>query len=191
VIVVLDEARAHRELCERVLPCPGCGVSLRPWGYARGRWLRLSGGGRAWLRPPRGRCAGCRVTHVLLSARAPARRADSIEVVGEALLAHAQGRGHRAIAADLGLPADTVRGWLRRVRARASWLATVATTWAHRYDAQYDVTSAKTGSPLREALAALGAAASASVRRLGFLGSPWELISVITRGLLLAPLRSG
>lgn len=190
MIVVLDEARAHRELRERTLPCPGCGRPLRPWGYARGRWLRLSGGGRGWLRPPRARCAGCRVTHVLLSARAPARRADAIEVVGEALLAHAQGHGHRVIAADLGLPAATVRGWIRRVSARAPWLETVATTWAHRYDPEH-TPLAPTGSSLGEALSALGAAATATVRRLGSLGPPWELIAVIARGQLLVPLRSG
>nr|MDQ2728100.1 hypothetical protein [Actinomycetota bacterium] len=37
------------------------------------------------------------------------RRRDSVEVVGAALAAHARGKGHRVIAAELGLPASTVR----------------------------------------------------------------------------------
>ena len=59
------------------------------------------------------------MTHVLLPALAPPHRAYTIDVVGQALLASACGRSHRTIGADLGVPADTVRDWIRRVRARA------------------------------------------------------------------------
>ena len=57
-----------------------------------------------------------------------------IDVVGQALLASAFGQSHRTIGADLGVPADTVRGWIRRVKARAEWLRVQGTITAHNYD---------------------------------------------------------
>jgi hypothetical protein len=55
---------------------------------------------------------------VLSAAQLP-RRVDHTDTVGSALLAAANGQGHRRIAAELELPADTVRGWLRLVRPHA------------------------------------------------------------------------
>lgn len=52
---------------------------------------------------------------MLLPASVLLRRADAVCVVGAALLAKAEGRGHRPIAAELGVPVSTVRGWLRQV----------------------------------------------------------------------------
>jgi hypothetical protein len=96
VIIMLDDADAP-------LPsCGGCCERLRPWGYARARSIRGRGGRRLRLRP-RGR----------RTAPTP------VEVIGPALAASAHGAGHRRIAADLGLPAATVRGWLRRARCGA------------------------------------------------------------------------
>lgn len=189
MIVVLDEEQAARKLTAAALACPGCGGQLRPWGYARARWLRLSGGGRTSLRPRRARCRDCGLTQVLLPARAPERHADAVEVVGQALLAHAAGRGHRAIAADLQVPVDTVRRWLRRVTGRAEWLGQQATVWAYRCDEMLPPI-APAGSALADALTALGTAAAACVRRFGPMASPWPIIAVITGGQLLAPLRS-
>ena len=120
MILVLDQAQA--DLGGSELRCPDCSGQLRRWGFARTRSLRCSGGGRVTLRPRRVRCASCRVTHVLLPAPAPPHRAYTIDVVGQALLASACGQSHRTIGADLGVPADTVRDWIRRVRARAEWL---------------------------------------------------------------------
>ena len=60
--------------------------------------------------------------HVLLPFWVLARRANGVAVIGAALLAKAAGRGHRAIAAELGRPVSTVRGWLRRFAARAQGL---------------------------------------------------------------------
>jgi hypothetical protein len=122
VIVVLDQAQAQRDLAAVVLRCPGCAGPLRQWGFARARSLRLSCAGRTSLRPRRVRCRACAVTHVLLPAQAPARHAYAIDVVGQALLASARGQGHRAIGAELAVPADTVHGWIRRANGRAEWL---------------------------------------------------------------------
>ena len=66
------------------------------------------------LRPRRSLCMRCRCTHVLLPASTLVRRADTVVVIGQALLAKAGGAGHRRIAALLNRPVSTVRGWLRR-----------------------------------------------------------------------------
>lgn len=191
VIVALDEARAHRDLASAALSCPGCSAPLRPWGFARARWLRLACGGRARLRPRRVRCRACAVTHVLLPALAPARHAYAIEVVGQALLAAANGQGHRAIGADLGLPPDTVRGWIRRATARTEWLRVQGITAAHSLDPlQPPIAEAGCGSALSDALSALGLAAAAARRLFGPIAPPWHLVAVMAHGRLLAPLRS-
>ena len=180
MIVVLEEAQARRELAAGRLPCPGCRGRLRPWGHARARPVRHRDGRRSWVRPRRACCAGCGATHVLLAAAVLPRRADRVEVVGAALLAAADGLGHRPIAAALGVPPDTVRGWLRRARERAGWLRALAMRRAFEAD------------PVLGPVEALGLAVAALARRLGVLAaSPWQVIAALTGGRLLAPLRSG
>jgi hypothetical protein len=188
VLLVLDQAQA--DLGGPELRCPHCPGRLRRWGFARPRSLRSCGGGRVWLRPRRVRCANCRVTHVLLPALAPPHRAYTIDVVGQALLASACGRSHRTIGADLGVPADTVRDWIRRVRARAEWLRVQGTIAAHTLDPMLPVI-VPAGSPLADAMSALATAAAAMVRRLGPTAPPWQIIAIIARGQLLAPVRGG
>lgn len=191
VIVVLDQAQAHhRDLAAAVLRCPGCAGSLRQWGFARARSLRLPRGGRTWPRPRRARCASCAVTHVLLSAQAPARHAYAIDVMGQALLASARGQGHRKIGAELTVPADTVRGWIRRATGRAEWLRAQGTIGAHEFDPMRPVPTVPTvptdptGSALADALSALGLAAAAVVRRLGQVAPTWHIIAMLARGRL-------
>lgn len=190
MIVVLDEEQAHRDLAGATLRCPGCAGPLRLWGFARVRRLRLPGGGRLQLRPRRARCAVCSVTHVLLPASVPARHAYTVEVVGPALFAHARGRSCRAIGADLGLPADTVRGWVRRATGRAEWLRAQGTARAYAYDPMLPALPPTAGCALAEALSALALAAAAVIRRLGQIAPVWQLIAMLARGQLLAPLRS-
>src|SRR5262249_62223729 len=88
------------------------------WGLAGGGGWRGRGGRLTRLRPRRARCRSCRVTHVLLAVLALVRRADTVEVIGAALVAAARGGGFRSVAAGLGLPPSTVRGWLRRFCGR-------------------------------------------------------------------------
>ena len=115
-----------------------------------------------------------------------------MEVVGPALPGGAQGRSHRTIAADLGLPADTVPGWIRKVNGRAEELRTTATTAAYMFDANLPpILSTDSGSPLAEAISALGAAAAAARRMFGPIATPWEFLAAIAQGHPLAPLRSG
>lgn len=50
-------------------------------------------------------------------------RVDLASVIGWALEAKAAGRGHRRIGEQLGVPAATVRGWLRRAADRGGAVA--------------------------------------------------------------------
>ena len=189
VIVVLDPQRAQVDLAAAHLRCPGCTGPLRPWGYARARSLRSGCGAATWLRPRRARCPGCAVTHVLLPASAPARHAHTIDLIGLALMASAHGDSPRTISAEIAVPADTIRGWVRRATSRAGWLYAQGVVAAHSYDPML-AASVPGRSALADALEVLATAAAALVRLLGPVGTPWQVIAMIARGQLPAPLRA-
>lgn len=163
--------------------CPTCDGVLRPWGWARRRPVRCRGGS-VWLRPRRGRCRSCGGTHVLLPVDSLVRRRDEVAVIGSALLAWLGGAGHRRIAASLGLPADTVRGWLRRFAVRAEDVRAHFWRLAHRLDASLGAIEPR-GSRVADAFEAIGVAAGAAVRRFGPLSSLWAFVSGATGGRLL------
>src|SRR5262249_54679574 len=110
--VSADQAVVERGLREGTLVCP-CGGGLAPWGWGRPGLVRDLGSSLR-VHPRGGRGRSCAVTHVLLLVDGLLRRADTVAVIGSALADKAVGHGHRAIAARLGRPASTVRGWLRR-----------------------------------------------------------------------------
>jgi hypothetical protein len=89
------------------------------------------------------------------------RRADSVGVIGAALLAKAAGLGHRRVAVVLGRPQSTVRGWLRRFIGRAESVRVLFTGLLHALDATV-VAVAPTGSVFGDALDVLGLAAAAA-----------------------------
>jgi len=117
-------------LTDGELRCPGCTGVLRPWGHARERGVRDETE-VVTLRPRRSSCSECRCTHVLLPSSTLVRRADTVDVISQALLAKAAGAGHRSIAAGLDRPVSTVRGWLRRFGARADSLRVLFTALLH------------------------------------------------------------
>ena len=174
-------------LVSGALACPGCGGSLSPWGWARVRSLR-GVAGSVVVRPRRTRCSPCRVSHVLLPVFALLRRADLAEVIGAALSAKAAGLGARPIAARLGRPVETVRGWLRAFAARAQALRVWFTVL--QVDIGVDpVPPAVTRTPFADAVAAvLGAVVAARSRwpRIGEV-SPWWWACAASAGRLLAP----
>ena len=187
VVMVVDPTIVDADLAASSIGCPSCSSGrLRPWGYARSRVVRGLRGARLTVRPRRGRCSSCAATQVLLPADLVPRHADTVQVVVSALLAAHAGSGHRAIAADLGVPADTVRSWLRRVTARAAWLCREAVRWACRHDPLLPAIQS-TGSSLGDALSAIGHAVVAIRLRLGTTATPWQLIGAITGGRLLTP----
>jgi hypothetical protein len=184
LMVGTDSVEVEGLLLAGELACPSCAGVLRPWGHARWRWSREEGAS-VQHRPRRASCAGCAKTHVLLPATWLARRADSVAVIGSALLAKATGAGHRPIAAGLGRPASTVRGWLRRFQTRAEEVRVLFTRLLVALDPEAGPLLPR-GSVFADAVEALGRAGAAAVRRLG-PGSPWEFASRATAGLLLAP----
>ncbi len=192
MIVVRDEELAQHALAEGSLRCPhrGCGGSVYRDGYARRRQVRTRAGGERQLRPQRVRCRRCGRTNVLLPAWCVPGRSDDAETIGSALLAAAQGQGHRSIAAKLGRPATTVRGWLRAARGQLETLRAQAYALQGRIESPSEERLQPAGSGLADALAALAAAAAAAKRFLGadrYRTTPWEYLVLITGGRLLRP----
>ncbi|MEC5193491.1 MULTISPECIES: hypothetical protein [unclassified Arthrobacter] len=169
------------------LACPGCKGRLRPWGWARERLIR-HGIGEGWSRvrhrPRRGRCSGCAATHVPLEAGLAARRADAAAVIAAAVEAKtAAGHGHRRIAARLGRPASTVRGWLRSFAASASGIAEEFTALAHRDGADAaGLWPAPAETPSGRALAAVTAYAGVLAARFGVAALAWQSAGLAASG---------
>jgi hypothetical protein len=164
------------------LRCPVCDGPPARWGFARERQVRMREGTRS-ITPRRAYCQGCETTHVLRPAWAVPRRRDSAEVIGAALLDNARGMGHRRIAARLGRPPGTVRGWLRTFARRAEQVSASARRWTHAIDAGALDQTGPAGSPVADTVDALGRMARACRLQLQMSASPWEPAVTLT-GLL-------
>ena len=183
-----DGVLVERQLAGGELACPGCGGVLGGWGHSRPRPVRVLDGPDAGLVPRRSRCRQCGATHVLLPAWCLARRADAGAVIGTALEAAAAGAGHRTIAAGLGRPASTVRGWLRRFAARAEQVRVFFTVLLARTSPD-PVMPAGAAGPVAAAVPAVAGAAAAVAQRWPAVGAVpvWMAASAASGGLLLAP----
>ena len=159
VTVEIDPVVVEQRLGSGGLACPDCAGRLAGWGRARTRVVRGLDGATV-VTPRRSRCTRCRATHVLLPVLLLVRRADTAAVIGAALTARAAGAGHRRIAAGLGRPVDTVRGWLRRFTARVEAVREVFTGWCRALDPD-PVLPGPAGTAWADALAAIAAAARA------------------------------
>jgi Homeodomain-like domain-containing protein len=182
LIVGAELARVEAELVGGLLGCPSCRAVLGPWGHARDRVLRCRVGARV-LRPRRARCRGCAGTHVLLPDLALLRRRDEVAVVGAAIEARVAGEGYRRIAGRLGVPADTVRGWLRRFAERAERIRAHFTRWVVALDLEIGPVL-PAGSGFADALEAIAVAARGWVLRFG-PRQPWRIACSLSGGLLL------
>lgn len=185
LIVGSDLVEVERLLVSGELSCPSCRGVLGPWGHARTRSTRALGA-VVRHRPRRARCSSCGGTHVLLAQVWLVRRADGVAVIGAAVEAKAAGAGHRRIAAALGRPDSTVRGWLRRFTVRAEATRVVFTGLLHALDPQAGAVVPGV-SVVGDAVEAIGRAAAAVVVRLAPV-EPWEFASRASGGRLLAPL---
>jgi hypothetical protein len=182
LIVCVEQARVEADLVGGRLGCPSCQGVLGPWGYARRRVLRCSAGD--WLlRPRRARCQGCAGTHVLLPDVALVRRRDEVAVIGAAIEAKVAGDGHRSIAVRLGVPKDTVRGWLRRFAERAAQVRAYFTRCMVALDPELG-TVMPAGGGVADALEAIAVAARAWVLRFG-PAAAWTVVSALSGGRLL------
>jgi len=182
LIVCAEQARVEAELLGGLLPCPSCRGMLGPWGHARERVTRRGSGDWRW-RPRRARCRGCQGTHVLLADLCLLRRQDEVEVIGVAIEAHVAGEGHRPIAARLGVPAGTVRGWLRRFDQRAEQVRAHFTRFAVAVDPMLGPVL-PAGSVVADALEAIAIAGRAWVLRFGPC-PVWRIVSRLSAGGLL------
>jgi transposase-like protein len=183
LIVCAEQTLVEAELVGGRLGCPLCREVLGPWGHGRERVLRCSLGDRL-LRPRRGRCRGCAGTHVLLPELALVRRQDEVSVIGQAIEASVDGEAYRRIVSRLGVPADTVRGWLRRFMERAGLLRAHFTRCAVVLDPELGAVL-PAGSGVADALEVIAVAVRAWVLRFG-PGDPWQVASRLSGGLLLA-----
>jgi hypothetical protein len=128
---------------------------------------------------------------VLLPVTVLLRRAYAAERIWAVLAARSNGLGHRRIGAVLGVPAATVRGWLRRAAARLEqirvWFLGVAVS------AGVDVRIPDgTGCRWRDVLAAVETATAAIRFRFGAVGlggavTPQGVVVAVSGGRLLAP----
>lgn len=189
VTVEVDSVGVESRLVGGAMACPSCpGGVLGGWGYARAR--RVEGLADP-VRPRRARCRSCLVTQVLLPVTLLLRRGYGAERIWMALSARAQGAGHRRIGVDLGVPAATVRGWLRRAGQRLevvrSWFVGVAVA------AGIDVVIPDgSGCLWREVVAAVGCAVEAIGQRFGPRGllgavTAAQVAVAVSGGRLLAP----
>lgn len=182
-IVCAEQALVEAELLGGLLACPSCQGMLGPWGHARERVTRRVSGDWRW-RPRRARCRGCGGTHVLLADVCLLRLQDEVEVIGQAIEAHVAGEGHRPIAGRLGVPAGTVRGWLRRYAANAEVVRALFTRCAVALDPMLGPI-VPAGSVVVDALEAIAVAGRAWVLRFG--SQPvWRIVSRLSAGGLLS-----
>jgi hypothetical protein len=183
LIVENDPAKVELALAAGELACPRCGGVLARWSFARRRVLRDEDA-MIRLRPRRGRCRECKVTHVLLPDLALTRRVDTVGVIGRALAAAAAGCGHHKAASLVERPASTVRGWLRRFSSAADRVASHFRAWAYVMDPTLGPIR-PAGSALGDAVEAIGVAARASSLRLGPRPG-WAWASVLSAGGLIS-----
>jgi hypothetical protein len=188
-----DRGVVEIQLDRGELECPLCSGPLVRWGNAVPRRVRQLEGedgqvSDEWVTPRRSRCRGCGATHVLLPAECLLRRADSAAVIGKALEKNAAGAGHRKIAQELGRPAATVRGWLRRFAARAEAVRVFFTVLL-AVTAPDPVMPSGSRGPVADAVSAVAGAAAAVAQRWTLIGlvPVWVAASAASGGLLLAP----
>jgi hypothetical protein len=187
-MVVSRPEVAEQMLLAGELPCPRCRVCFARSATAGTRTVRGVGAETVTVTPRRARCADCRVTQILLPTALIVRCADSTEAIGNALVAHARGAGHRSIAARLGRPESTVRRWLRGVRdPHAQWLYRRGVDRAAAIDRELLVRPAPQRTTLGHALNLLAGAALRYRDRFGVAVPVWALIGSFARGRLLAP----
>jgi hypothetical protein len=182
VEVGLDEffARRGRVVTPRPERCPACRY---PRVVFDGWWTRQTRRGPVDIHRVLCTAAGCGRSHSCWPDVLVGRRVDLAVVIGAALEAKAVGWGHRRIGVRLGVPATTVRGWLRR-------FATVADGLTRRLlevaaDADPAVRAPPAGPPLGVAVAAVGVAAAAMRSLSGEPVDLWRFAVRVAAGALL------
>lgn len=162
--------------------CPGCFVPMVFWsGYERS--VRVSGRcWRLWL--ARGRCMGCRVSHVLLPSFLVIGRLDVAATIGIVLCGVRGDCGVRGVAGAVDVPHTTARGWVRSFRLKASvlWSGFVALT----VELGGEVAAVIPADVGAAAITAMQCAhRAAGVRHWLLTPGLWDFVSVVCGGLLI------
>lgn len=188
MIVARTAELVEDNLAAGTLRCPRCNGRLAKWGFGCRRTIRSHGNATVTLRPRRVRCTDCDATDIVLPTALQARRADTTEVIGAALLHKANGLGYRRIAARLDRPESTVRRWLRRATpAHLRWMFQRGVQRLVEVAPDPSAELQFVGNQLRDTLSVLAAAARWDRDRLGFTDPPWTMVGIYTLGRLLAP----
>jgi hypothetical protein len=167
---------------------PGCSGVLAPWWYGVSREIVGLDGVAERVRPRRSICGWCGKTRVLLPDTMLRRRQYGVEVIGAALVPASGGVPWPVIASRIGVPFETVRGWLRRFARRAE----LARAWLlGLLDALVDDARLPAGQagPLAGALGVLAELHRQMPARWPLVAtlSPWQLAARLSRSGLLAP----
>jgi hypothetical protein len=161
--------------------CPSCGhdqVSFDGW------YPRHTRRGRVWIQRVLCGNEGCaQRSHSLFPDVLVSGRVDLASVIGWALEAKAAGAGHRRIGEQLGVPAATVRGWLRRASAGGGRVAVGLLGVAARADPA--VRAPPAAGPVATLVVAVRVAADAFGRLDGEPVDRWRFAVRHTAGQLL------
>ena len=112
------------------------------------------------------------------------RRRDAVAVIGAALVAKAAGRGHRPIAERLGVPTDTVRGWLRRFARDADAIRAHFLRWAFALDPELGPVR-PAGGAFADAVAAIGDRGARVRVAVRAAAMAWTVVARLSGGGLL------
>lgn len=174
-------AAAGRIEVPRPSSCPSCGhgrVSFDGW------YPRQTRRGRVSIQRVLCGNGGCRQrSHSLLPDVLVSGRCDLASLIGWALEAKAVGQGHRFIGEKLGVPAATVRGWLRQAAQHGGAVATRLSAVAAAADPA--VRAPPAAGPVATLVAAVQVAADAFVRLSGEPVDRWRYAVRHTAGRLL------
>lgn len=184
ITVTVDAPSVESSLRLGVMECPACPGRLASWGWARVRVVRDGYGGAVSgvrVQPRRARCRECGITQVLLDDRFASRRADAASVIAFAIERNvALGEGVRKIAALVGRPFTTVRGW---VRAFAGAAPVIGDRFALLVHTSAGDTAAMwptpTHTPSGRALSLLEAYAQTVTARLNIVTVAWQKVALV------------
>ncbi|MGH8295993.1 MAG: hypothetical protein ACRETZ_10945 [Steroidobacteraceae bacterium] len=182
LIVENDQDAVEADLTAGRLRCSSCGVGvLGRWGFARRRVLRDG----QELRPRRSMCSACSKTHVLLADVCLLRRRDSAAAIGAALSAVVVDRQSVEDVSVLnGVPLETLRGWVRRLRHRAVIIGAHFRRWLVALAPGRPPLEAAASCSI-DALEAIGAAARVASVAIA-VRPPWSWASRLSAGGLLS-----
>jgi Domain of unknown function (DUF6431) len=159
------------------VPRPNCAVCSKVmcfWGFYE-RDVRVGTLSKVLVR--RARCRGCRTSHAMLPDFVAHGRLDGIEVIGAGIGTMAKGAGARNAAVMAGVPHTTVRGWRRRLIARAPML--IPGFWAACVAVGDLIPRSVATGTLSFLSAAVTPAVAAARRRFGAHGSEWRIANRI------------